>query len=188
MQRHILDVLRGCSVTCWKSQGGSVLHLHIPRTSFVPFCVFQWDPVSHLGYFMVPVIHFAWVGQVDAPRIFSGMWQMLQPVIDPHTRQKITFLPYDLELKGKKAGQSKLEAELARLLDQDTVRWLLVEMAQNRNKSLTHQKFYPYGKVHAVDDAEAKICSHDVRGTHRMIHAVASAPSLLVPTEPLHQQ
>lgn len=42
--------------------------------------------------------------------------------------------------KGRKAGQSKLQDELERLLEQDTVRWLLVEMAQNRNKALARQK------------------------------------------------
>jgi hypothetical protein len=47
---------------------------------------------------------------------------------------------YDVDAKGRKDGQSKLEAELARLLDQDTVRWLLIEMAQNRNKALARQK------------------------------------------------
>jgi hypothetical protein len=34
------------------------------------------------------------VAQVDAPRLFSGLWHMLQPVVDPHTKQKIVFLPY----------------------------------------------------------------------------------------------
>ena len=38
------------------------------------------------------------VMQVDAPRLFSGLWHMLQPVVDPHTKQKISFLPCALLL------------------------------------------------------------------------------------------
>ena len=38
---------------------------------------------ERLGLFLV----------VGAPRIFSGLWHVLQPLVDPFTRQKIKFLP-----------------------------------------------------------------------------------------------
>lgn len=38
---------------------------------------------ERLGLFLV----------VGAPRIFGGLWRMLQPLVDPVTRAKIKFLP-----------------------------------------------------------------------------------------------
>ena len=38
---------------------------------------------ERLGLFLV----------VGAPRIFGGLWHMLQPLVDPVTRAKIKFLP-----------------------------------------------------------------------------------------------
>ncbi|KAK9843490.1 hypothetical protein WJX81_005667 [Elliptochloris bilobata] len=116
---------------------------------------------ERLGLFLV----------VGAPRIFSGLWHVLQPLVDPVTRAKIKFLPAD----------AKLRSSLRQYFDNELCNWLLTEMAQNRNKKLAAQKVYPYGWVEALDgSAGALVDGHDLRGTPAHLQAVASRPGAIV--------
>jgi hypothetical protein len=46
---------------------------------------------------------------------------------------------YDAHVKSNKGGSS-LATELGKLMDEDTTRWLLTEMAQNRDKKIIRDK------------------------------------------------
>jgi hypothetical protein len=69
---------------------------------------------ERLGYFYI----------IDAPVVFSTLWNAIKSFIDPKTRNKITFL----SLKKKE----KVEAAFKENFDEETVEWLLEEMAENR--------------------------------------------------------
>ncbi|KAK9828471.1 hypothetical protein WJX72_000163 [[Myrmecia] bisecta] len=125
---------------------------------------------ERLGVFLV----------VGPPRVFNGLWQMMQPLIDPLTKRKIIVLPYDVD----KAGSS-LVAALRRYFREDLVQWLLVEMRENRDKQLGKAKVYT---VDSVLDPTHKLpeSGHDLRGVPSFVDMVSKRPDLMLPPPAPH--
>lgn len=128
---------------------------------------------------------------VAAPRMFTALWKCIAPLVDPVTKAKLRFIPYDLD--DKKTQGSVLRGELLQLFDEELTEWLLNEMRENRNKKVNATKTYSYddlAKMAAegcVDqpgssaDSSSSAGSHDRRGTTRFLQAVLAQPQLLVP-------
>jgi CRAL/TRIO domain len=91
---------------------------------------------ERLGYF--------WI--VDAPVVFSTLWNAIKSFIDPKTRNKITFLT----LKKKE----KLETAFREHFDEETVQWLMTEMEDNRRGGTFGQgyKFYDYSALEKLNN------------------------------------
>ncbi|GFH10659.1 CRAL-TRIO domain-containing protein, partial [Haematococcus lacustris] len=64
---------------------------------------------ERLGLFMV----------VDAPSLFTLLWNAISSWVDPKTHQKIKFLPYDAT-----SSKSKLVTAMAEVVDPVTLGWL----------------------------------------------------------------
>ena len=76
---------------------------------------------------------------VDAPSVFSQMWKLVSPFIDPKTRTKIAFLP------GPKQHHALIDG-LREFFDEDNLNWLYAEMIDCRKKA-KGEKFYDYGAI-----------------------------------------
>lgn len=72
---------------------------------------------------------------VDAPKIFSGLWNVISPFIDPKTKQKIEFVSAKDEKKLRKA--------LSGHFRECDVDWFVKEIQDNRRKK-RGEKCYNY--------------------------------------------
>lgn len=73
---------------------------------------------------------------IDAPRMFNTLWKVVSQIVDPVTKAKVKFLPYDV----KAGSKSVLRQELLGFFDEELTDWLLREMQENRNKSIAKVK------------------------------------------------
>lgn len=122
---------------------------------------------------------------IDAPGLFSMLWRALQPFVDPITREKVRFLPYDVDNKGRKP--SSLAADLGQNMEQSMQRWLLKEMAQNRSRKIAKHKVIPYAANFANGDDGAILEGHDCRGEADFVELVKSKPSIMLPAKLLEE-
>lgn len=119
---------------------------------------------------------------LDAPRLFSGLWHVLQPFVDPKTKKKIIFIPYDVDQQ-----TSSCKKVLSEYLDEDTLQWILMECAENRDKQVAARKEYCVKKIfHSASSGHlhlegAEWEGHDHRGSKSLLRRYASQPSLLLP-------
>jgi len=130
-----------------------------------------------------------WV--VDAPSIFNVLWRAIQAFVDPKTYKKIRFLPYDVKADAKQPGSSKLIAEMHKEFDEETRKWMLREMAENRDKAKAASKVYCMSHIHKaastgdlmVVDSEAQQSgdSHDHRGAPLLLERYKTCPNILEP-------
>jgi hypothetical protein len=73
-----------------------------------------------------------WV--VDAPKLFSGLWSIIEKFIDPKTKEKIRFV-------STKNGERDLREALATCFREEDVDWFCSEIASNRNAKRGEKKF-----------------------------------------------
>lgn len=129
---------------------------------------------ERLGLFLV----------VDAPKLFSVLWNAIKYWVDPKTFKKIRFLPFDAD--EKHLPKSQLKAELDQHFESDTVSWILREMTDNRSKSIAKTKVYSMPSIHkeaSSGDLRSMTSSetHDHRGTPMLLDRYRSCPLLLEP-------
>jgi len=86
---------------------------------------------------------------VDAPKIFSGLWNVISPFIDPKTKQKIEFV----SSKSEKDEKRLREVLLCHFQECD-VEWFVNEIRDNRVKK-RGEKYYNYKKFVAAVVAAA---------------------------------
>lgn len=72
-----------------------------------------------------------------APTLFNGLWSMLKPLVDDVTKEKIRFVPYDLDSKTK--GQH-LRDGMMDIFGEELTEWMVAEMADNRRISGSMKK------------------------------------------------
>ena len=107
---------------------------------------------------------------VDAPKIFSGLWNVISPFIDPKTKEKIEFV----SSKSAK-DENRLREVLLRHFHTCDVEWLVEEILDNRRKK-RGEKYYDYGKfVNAVVSAASP-------GQEDMVQAKQQEKHLWAPT------
>ncbi|GFH29262.1 CRAL-TRIO domain-containing protein [Haematococcus lacustris] len=127
---------------------------------------------ERLGLFMV----------VDAPSLFTLLWNAISSWVDPKTHQKIKFLPYDAT-----SSKSKLVTAMAEVVDPVTLGWLQREMAENRDKATAKTKAYDMSSMHRCASSGQLLTTprgdsgHDHRGSPALLSAYASSPTLLEP-------
>lgn len=120
---------------------------------------------ERLGLFLV----------IDAPWIFNTLWRAIAPIVDPHTKKKIRFLPYDVS---KKHPEGKtFRAALSQIFDPELTSWLLAELAENRDKHIGPHKFLDANAYFKRPAAQG----HDIRGTSKILQLYAERPQLLRP-------
>lgn len=73
---------------------------------------------------------------VDAPRIFNTLWRVVSQMVDPITKSKVRFVPFDVVTGNK----SVLRRELQSVFDEELTEWLLREMQENRDKKINKIK------------------------------------------------
>ena len=83
---------------------------------------------------------------IEAPGLFSGLWRVMEPLLDRATRQKVRFLPGP-QAKGKRG--ERLRSVLEENFDEELVEWLLEEMRQNRAKEQPRRAHSAAGVVDA---------------------------------------
>ena len=95
-----------------------------------------------------------WV--VDAPKIFSGLWSIIEKFIDPKTKEKIRFV-------STKNGERELRDALATRFREEDVDWFCLEIAANR-KVKRGEKTFCYREF--ADQLQAVVDESAVRGSH----------------------
>ncbi len=90
-----------------------------------------------------------WV--VDAPKLFTGLWSIIEKFIDPKTKEKIRFV-------GTKNGDQELRDALATRFREEDVDWFCLEIAGNRKvkrgeKTFCYREFAD--QLQAVADERA---------------------------------
>lgn len=125
---------------------------------------------------------------VDTPMLFSGLWRAIQPFVDPKTKAKIVFVPWDVSKVGTK---SHFRAEVSKHFAEETCQWLEAEMTQNREKSLMKEKVFSFPAIHkkalaCQEDPASELCgcvlqNHDYCGTKEVMAAYKARPELLEP-------
>lgn len=73
---------------------------------------------------------------VDAPRIFNTLWRVVNQMVDPITKSKVRFVPFDVAAGSK----SVLRKEMQAVFDEELTEWLLREMQENRDKKISKVK------------------------------------------------
>ncbi len=73
-----------------------------------------------------------WV--VDAPKLFSGLWSIIEKFIDPKTKEKIRFV-------STKNGERDLRDALGTHFREDDVEWFCSEVASNRKAKRGEKTF-----------------------------------------------
>ena len=69
---------------------------------------------------------------VEAPKLFSGLWRVMEPMLDPVTKAKVAFAPGP-DRKGQPGKKSaRLLQTLQRFFDDEMCDWVMEEMRQNR--------------------------------------------------------
>ncbi|KAK9851370.1 hypothetical protein WJX84_005144, partial [Apatococcus fuscideae] len=113
---------------------------------------------------------------IDPPRIFRGLWRMLQPYIDPATKKKVAVLPYDFN-----KGNASMAFQLFNAnFDKETTAWLMTEMKENRERKIAQRKSYTYQDlVKAQYPLQPGV--HDNRGTRELVECISSNPRILHP-------
>ncbi|KAH7622118.1 putative CRAL-TRIO domain-containing protein C23B6.04c [Nannochloris sp. 'desiccata'] len=124
-RRHMINIFEsaislmkpGSNVESW----GWILDFHgfsirdcDPRLARVFLHLAATHYPERLGYFYI----------IDAPLIFSSLWNAIKSFIDPKTRNKITFLSLQKKVKVQEAFKENF--------DEETMQWLLNEMEENR--------------------------------------------------------
>ncbi len=89
---------------------------------------------------------------IDAPRMFNTLWKVVSQIVDPITKAKVKFLPYDV----KAGSKSVLREELLRYFDEELTDWLLREMGENRNKSIAKVKVLLWEDTYVLSAACAQ--------------------------------
>ena len=74
-----------------------------------------------------------WV--VDAPKLFSGLWSIIEKFIDPKTKEKIRFV-------STKNGERDLRDALGTHFREDDVEWFCSEVASNRKAKRGEKTFW----------------------------------------------
>lgn len=89
---------------------------------------------ERLGYFYI----------VDAPMVFSSLWNAIKSFIDPKTRDKITFLTLKKKVEVQEAFSENF--------DEETIQWLFNEMEENRKGGDFSQgkKVYDYAALETL--------------------------------------
>mmetsp|Transcript_11033 Transcript_11033/g.31184 ORF Transcript_11033/g.31184 Transcript_11033/m.31184 type:complete len:290 (+) Transcript_11033:309-1178(+) len=110
---------------------------------------------------------------IGAPGIFNGLWGMLKPMIPDVTKQKIMFVPYDLDHKSQ---GKELRGALAPIFGPELLEWLCTEMSDSREKVKQHIK-----KVYSLSDLQNLPPEgiHDPRGTPSFVKKLAESSHLL---------
>ncbi|KAK9828156.1 hypothetical protein WJX74_001131 [Apatococcus lobatus] len=112
---------------------------------------------------------------IDPPRIFRGLWRMLQPYIDPATKKKVAVLPYDFNRGNSSTALQLFNANF----DQATVNWLMSEMKENRERRIAQRKRYIYQDL--VKSEYPLQPGHDNRGTRELVDCTSQNPRILRP-------
>lgn len=129
---------------------------------------------ERLGLFLV----------VDAPRLFSVLWNAIKYWVDPKTFKKIRFLPFDAD--SKHGSKSVLKGELEQHFAPKTVDWFIREMTENRVKAIAKAKVYSIPKLHGQAVAGELLAGentdlHELRGTTELLAVYNSNPTVLEP-------
>ncbi|KAL6779921.1 hypothetical protein ACKKBG_A14310 [Auxenochlorella protothecoides x Auxenochlorella symbiontica] len=154
------------------------------------------DPRIAFAFLKVSAAHYperlAQAYIVSAPRIFSTFWHSISPFIDAKTKAKIHFGHYN-----KHGGNEKLRAALCKNMDDETVHWMMEEMAENRIKAVAHRKHYyhpdlvalardPQGAGVVAAEARRRAASagrhHDCLGTPAFLASMAGHPECIPPS------
>eukprot|EP00193_Tetraselmis_chui_P006271 CAMPEP_0177759904 /NCGR_PEP_ID=MMETSP0491_2-20121128/4981_1 /TAXON_ID=63592 /ORGANISM="Tetraselmis chuii, Strain PLY429" /LENGTH=289 /DNA_ID=CAMNT_0019275765 /DNA_START=204 /DNA_END=1073 /DNA_ORIENTATION=+ len=107
-----------------------------------------------------------------APGLFNGMWSVLRPLVDDVTKQKIRFLPYDVDSKSK--GQ-QLRDGMKDIFGEELIDWMVAEMADNRRQKGSMKKAYSCTDL----DSPVPHGQHDHRGTASLLRMMSANAHLL---------
>lgn len=72
-----------------------------------------------------------WLEQLGAPRLFSGLYNVLTPVLDPTTKQKLLFVD---------RTEAAMRQAFASLFDDELSQWLMMEVTHNDTNSIRQRK------------------------------------------------
>jgi hypothetical protein len=72
-----------------------------------------------------------WLEQLGAPRLFSGLYSVLTPVLDPTTKQKLLFVD---------RTEAAMREAFAKLFDDELSQWLITEVVHNDTDSIRRRK------------------------------------------------
>jgi len=70
---------------------------------------------------------------LGAPRLFSGLYNVLTPVLDPTTKQKLLFVD---------RTEAAMRQAFASLFDDELSQWLMMEVTHNDTNSIRQRKRY----------------------------------------------
>lgn len=118
---------------------------------------------------------------VDAPSLFGVLWKAISQFVDPKTYTKIRFVPFD-----PNAPKSQLRECLKSACDEDTSKWLVNEMVENRDAKKLKAKLYSMKDIHHSASAGNLLASspddaHDHRGSKALLRTYSMLPSVLQP-------
>jgi hypothetical protein len=107
---------------------------------------------------------------LDAPHLFSLLWSIIKPLVDPVTKQKVVMCKFnemDKVLTGLSFGRELRD-------------WIMAEASENRDKLLCKEKVYKFEELVAeASKATEGTQRHNLYGTDAFLARIRLDPAAI---------